>query len=731
MMSFDRSKKWFWIFWWSLLFIGLWEVLLRAENPSLMMDDSGETVASAWILGIPHPPGYPLYNLIGRLASFLPLGSVAFRSNLLSALFTVVSLFFILQTCRTFYDIKSKENPNDIAPQWMIEIFLVLIALSFLFCQTVFAQSLTAKGGIYTFTLCLLSVMMFLITKPISILKKYYLVFFLFSIGLTNHWETTVLWSVLIFLWLKNSGSEWTFKRVFYSFTFFLIGISTYLYLPIRAQLNPKLNFENPVNLHSFWQLVSRNYYSSSVNATSHAYFWWPAFNEYLGILSFHWWPGFILFAFLGLYFLYKRRMRLFWPLVFLYIVTICSVIIYPEFDRKNLFFIGIYLVSTEGLIAFWAFCSVFIIRDLKSRLVQRSLIILSIVLSIFWSVYVFNRQDKSWFVLQSDYGVNLLKELPFDAVVFVEADQDVFPLYYLKYVQNSRPDVFIIPISHLTTEWGYREIVHNNEDRLNLNSTNVRSFGDAIHEIVRVGESEKLPIFFSHYIKPLTDYKIDDINRHLYSWGLTYRLEETSPRDIDLSNWVFRISSIERLRNLEKIKDLSTENSSSFYLRSYVRADLLAGDYFMKENDLQDAFGHYQHALMVNPKMEGVYFALAEYFYKNGDFELAKLLCEKEIKNDPGLGEAYFLLGNICLKINLFGKAIEAFDYSLRINPDSRSAVQNRTYAIDSQASGRMSGWQSKPITYYQIMADSLRSKGITFLADAADETAKNSLVK
>ncbi len=48
--------------------------------------DSGELVAAAFHLGLSHPPGQPAYGLLGKLATFLPLGSVAFRCNLLSAL---------------------------------------------------------------------------------------------------------------------------------------------------------------------------------------------------------------------------------------------------------------------------------------------------------------------------------------------------------------------------------------------------------------------------------------------------------------------------------------------------------------------------------------------------------------------------------------------------------------------------------------------------------------------
>ena len=56
--------------------------------------DSGEYIATSYRLGIPHPPGTPLYVLIGRLFSMLPLGAIAVRVNLLSGVSAAVAVFF-------------------------------------------------------------------------------------------------------------------------------------------------------------------------------------------------------------------------------------------------------------------------------------------------------------------------------------------------------------------------------------------------------------------------------------------------------------------------------------------------------------------------------------------------------------------------------------------------------------------------------------------------------------
>ena len=53
--------------------------------PSVLPGDSGEFQFVVPTLGIPHPTGYPLYLLLGRLFSLLPVGSLAYRLNLFSA----------------------------------------------------------------------------------------------------------------------------------------------------------------------------------------------------------------------------------------------------------------------------------------------------------------------------------------------------------------------------------------------------------------------------------------------------------------------------------------------------------------------------------------------------------------------------------------------------------------------------------------------------------------------
>ena len=82
-------------------FIASLAVYTRTIAPTVPFWDGGEFIAASYILGIPHPPGSPLYILIGRLFTLLPdmgLGIawlVNFSSCLFSAL-TVTAVYLVI-----------------------------------------------------------------------------------------------------------------------------------------------------------------------------------------------------------------------------------------------------------------------------------------------------------------------------------------------------------------------------------------------------------------------------------------------------------------------------------------------------------------------------------------------------------------------------------------------------------------------------------------------------------
>ena len=80
-----------------LIFIGALALYARTLAPSVveLFDDSLEFQLVGYKLAIAHPTGYPLYTLLLKLSSFLPVGDVAYRANLLSAFFAAFAVALV------------------------------------------------------------------------------------------------------------------------------------------------------------------------------------------------------------------------------------------------------------------------------------------------------------------------------------------------------------------------------------------------------------------------------------------------------------------------------------------------------------------------------------------------------------------------------------------------------------------------------------------------------------
>ena len=85
------------LYWWTgvgvlMLTLG---VYLQTMSPTVSFWDCGEFIACSYTLGVPHPPGSPLYVLLGRLFSLLPVGEVAVRVVAMSALSSAVAAWCV------------------------------------------------------------------------------------------------------------------------------------------------------------------------------------------------------------------------------------------------------------------------------------------------------------------------------------------------------------------------------------------------------------------------------------------------------------------------------------------------------------------------------------------------------------------------------------------------------------------------------------------------------------
>src|SRR5262245_44498791 len=64
----------------------------------VVVGDTTELITAAVTLGVAHAPGYPLFTMLGHLASLIPLGPLPFRVNLTGALFDALAVGVVFAT---------------------------------------------------------------------------------------------------------------------------------------------------------------------------------------------------------------------------------------------------------------------------------------------------------------------------------------------------------------------------------------------------------------------------------------------------------------------------------------------------------------------------------------------------------------------------------------------------------------------------------------------------------
>ena len=86
---------------WNRLFAGIvlvfsFLIYFFTMSPTVSFWDCGEFIATSYTLGVPHPPGSPLYLIIGRIFSMLPFNpDIAFRVNLISPLVSSLAVMLL------------------------------------------------------------------------------------------------------------------------------------------------------------------------------------------------------------------------------------------------------------------------------------------------------------------------------------------------------------------------------------------------------------------------------------------------------------------------------------------------------------------------------------------------------------------------------------------------------------------------------------------------------------
>jgi len=268
---------------------------VKTLAPTVSFFDSGELIAAAATFGVAHPPGYPLYVALGWLFSHLPVGSVAYRLNLMSAVFAAfAALMAYLVTYLVLKENTRQAEPAETpCPEQMLSPALALIAgLTFACSLTPWRQALSAE--VYALNACLCGSIVALLllwrrsqARPdltpnpspkergdslpvgegrggVCRLWLLYLVAYLFGVGFGNH-QTIILFSIPAALLVLATAPRILRRPLPLALIAlcFGLGLTIYGVIPLRAAANPPLNWGHATNWAQFRWLVLREGYKN------------------------------------------------------------------------------------------------------------------------------------------------------------------------------------------------------------------------------------------------------------------------------------------------------------------------------------------------------------------------------------------------------------------------------------------------------------------------------------
>jgi hypothetical protein len=288
----------------AVFFVSFCLLLFVASSPSVYPGDSGLLCFASFFLGTAHPPAYPLFVLLGKLFTFIPLGNVAFKVNLVAAVFGAAasSLTYITALYVT-------KNP-------IASLLAPLVAVA---APSFILQSSMAKGGIYTLSSFLVMLIFYLglrALKEEDSFKYMLLASFVFGIGMADHHTIGLMLFPLSYVYITKRR-ELPFGTVALSLLLSIAGFATYFYLYLRTVADPFLVYSEVHSLVDFFDVLFRAGYSSSTvraleSVPSGMGGWFYAAKNLVGLMSTAFHPViWILIAF-GLAEMIKEK-RTFW----------------------------------------------------------------------------------------------------------------------------------------------------------------------------------------------------------------------------------------------------------------------------------------------------------------------------------------------------------------------------------------------------------------------------------
>jgi tetratricopeptide (TPR) repeat protein len=396
--------------------------------PTIYVGDSGELVAAVDVLGIPHPSGYPLYVLLGKLWTLLlPVGSVAYRMSLFSAICAAAACGVLYHLCRRL---------GTGAPAAAFAALLLAVSPSLWGEANV--QRVYALNAVFV----LLAVWWAFEWHRTGRDRSLLIACFLCGLGATNHtFMGFVAFAIGLFaLWSRPA----LLRRPLLLLAMpacALAGLLPYAYLPLRSRMDPPLDWGNPETLDAFLGVVLRRDFweRNWIEGPADLLVIGADFLKSMGTE--------LLFVGAALMLLGLVAGRRRWPVLLPVLIIFANATAMAlHGSRSDIFIWHRYYVPSYAMGAVLAGLGLQALLERLSVpaawrfLAWAPLAVPLAGLALHWSEF-----DRSRYRIADDFSRKLLATLPPGSHLAATDDNILFVLIYLKFVEGLRPDLDLI----------------------------------------------------------------------------------------------------------------------------------------------------------------------------------------------------------------------------------------------------------------------------------------------
>lgn len=584
-------------------------VYMATLAPSVTFFDSGEFLTATASLGSAHSPGYPLFLMFAKMFTWLPLGNIAFRVNMATALSSSLACFGVYLLSSEL--LKSEPLPvQDRFAMFVRRSAALAGATAFAFTPRLWLQSNHDKP--YPLLAFITAMILFLLLKwrerylqGEELPSLVYVCTFLAGLATALHQSVILMlpsWFLVIVL------TDWRMitrvRELVLASAFAVAGFSVHLYLPLRATQNPLLNWGDAKTLKQFLWHFLRKGYPSEPHARD-LYLLWEQVKAFHLSREFTWLGVALLL--LALYVLWKRQRYI----CIAYLAAVCTFLTYiagvlnTASDLIFLteeFFTPLYLF-TAVLISFGLFSVVaYAVRssrlpEVYDRKVYGLVATMLFALPVSLCAVNYYENDQHNNYIAFDYATNSLRSLPQNAVMFTWGDSGAFPLWYLQGVERMREDLDLPHTPHIVFDWYLDSMPRIFKDS-NLRMFDVQN--SAPETSLRLAMTDLIgqrPV----YIDFSTRYSVSFSDYVPVQKGIVYRMRRVvEPGGLpDISIW----DNYNNRGILEKISfhDLDTGKAILIYANSYQEA----GEFLLSVGRTEHARQMLHKAERISPEMK------------------------------------------------------------------------------------------------------------------------------